>query len=78
MIHAPRNDFEAGIKRKLPANLERKAKAIAASREPNPPLEQSCMTMPISEWESSDKRPPGRKKFFHPIGDAYDRIDWRS
>ena len=41
-------------------------------------MKDCVMYQPVSEWEESDKRPPGRKKFFAPLGRRWEEIDWTS
>jgi hypothetical protein len=44
------------------------------------PMDKDNLLMqPVSAWEASDRRPPGRRAFFHPspsYKQRYEEIDW--
>jgi hypothetical protein len=62
------------------AIAERAAKIAGSRPERDTPMDKdSVMMQPVENWEASDKRPPGRRRFLFPsprYKERYDEIDW--
>lgn len=58
----------------------RRMKGAIDGHKENTPLEASCLTRPVEEWEKSDLRKPGEKVFILQGSSLYrvryELIDW--
>lgn len=64
-------------------HMDRVVRDAPSGMAPNPPMDKDSLLMqPLENWEESDKRPPGRKKFFHGGSKRFRenlaKIDWEA